>query len=423
MQPVDQKQAFLEKLILEHSSVESSVFSKKAFDHFLEIGLPCKKCESYKYFPLAKVYEDKPLQEKATLLKNDVKEKVLPECQGSYIVLHNGLLNLELSDISRISKAISIEKLESSQSAFMPFVHAKLIQRQKMELDPFALYCQASLKGLLVLIKDDMKLEAPLQIITYFDSSKYLPTCNIYLHLGKNARSEIIHTSVHCGEGPSTSFVDLDLDQGAICAFTRLHADSLSIMLDHMSVYLKKEAKVDIYDLIMPKVPAKFHVHVQHLQPHSESTLHALSLIDEKNEYHISTNFEHLAKEAQSSQHIKTVLASKAKASFEGQIHVHKEALFTQSYQKHASLMLGEHGTINSRPNLRIFADDVKASHGATIAELDQDSLFYLKTRGLDEKTAKKLLLDGFCQEMIQNLGLDSLKEEATMLLERIDSI
>lgn len=423
MQVMDQKQAFLDKLISEKQENDSSIFGKKAFDHFLEIGLPDKKTPTYEYFPLAKLYEDKPNAQYLTLSKDQVLEKVLPECLESYVVLYNGQVNLELSNISRIANDVIIEKLEANSSPYMPFVHAKLVQRQKKELDPFALYCQSSLKGLLIVVKDGHKLEAPLQIITFFDQALCLPSVNVYLHVGKNASCEIAHTSVHEGFGQSTSFIDLDIDHGGACEFTRLHADAPSIMLDTMRVHLKKESKVNVFDLNMPDHPSKFHLHVIHHQPNSISNFHALSLIEEKHEYHISTNFEHIAGDAMSSQHIKTVVSSKAKVSFEGQIHVHKEALLTQSYQKHASLMLGDFGMVNSKPNLRIFADDVKASHGATITELDQDSLFYLKTRGIDEKEAKKLLLEGFCLEMIQKLSLDSLKEEATSLLQRLEAL
>lgn len=419
----DQKQAFLEQLIIEHNSQEASVFSKKAFDHFLEIGLPDKKNVSYHYFPLAKLYENKLKQDTHKITKQEIMDKVLPECIGSYLVVYNGILDLSLSDISRISKDIVVEPLEKSTAAYMPFIHAKLIQRQKKELDPFVLYSQAFLKGLLVMIKEGVPLQAPIQIITYFDTKQCLPSANIYMHVGKQSCCELIHTQVHQGEGRSSSFIDIDIDQKGVCSFTRFNADSLSMMLDTVRVHLKKEASAFIYDLNKPQAPSKFHLHMIHDQKHAKSNFYALNVMEEKTEYHISTNFEHIAPETSSSQHIKTVLFSKAKASFEGQIHVHQDAILTQSYQKHATIMLGESGIVNSKPNLRIFADDVKASHGATIAELDQEALFYLKTRGLDEQVAKQLLLDGFCLDILQHLKLDSLKEEAGLFLTMRDHV
>lgn len=419
---LEKKQEFLNGLISEHETSldKASMFSKKAFDHFLEIGLPDKKMSTYAYFPLSKLYEKKPRQEVLSLSKQQILEKVLPESLGSYLVIKNGRVDLELSNLSQVPSSIIIERLETSRSPYMPFVHAKLVQRQKKETDPFSLYCQASLQGLLIIIPEGLELNVPLQIISYTDSSKLLPTSNCYIHVGKEAKIELVMTALKSEYGQSASYVDIDLESNSTCEVTRLNADSEAIMLDAMTVHLKKNAFIKVCDLHMPKAPSKFHLHVIHHQKESKSEFYALSLIDEKTEYHISTNFEHIAGEVQSSQSIKTVLKSKAKASFEGQIFVHKEALLTQSYQKHATLMLGEYGIVNSRPNLRIYADDVKASHGATITELDEDGLFYLKTRGLDEHTAKKLLLDAFCAEMIQNIGLDSLKEEASSYVERL---
>lgn len=419
---LEQKQAFLEQLILEHKQGATSLFRQKAFDHFLEIGLPDKKTPTYEYFPVARLYENKDLSSPVKMTKSEILEKVLPECIGSYLVLENGIINLDLSDTSRLPKGIIIENLENSQSPYMPFVNAKLIQRQKLELDPFSLYCQASMKGILVVMPDATPVEVPLQIITVFDGSKILSSTNIYVHVGKNVTLEMIHTHICFNKCQATTFIDVDVDQASSCEITRINSDLETMMFDAMRVHLKKDASVKVFDFNIPCVPSKFHLHVMHHQKQSKSILYALSMICSKHEYHISTNFEHIAGEAESSQHVKTVLCSKAKASFEGQIHVHKEALLTQSYQKHATLMLGDYGIINSKPNLRIFADDVKASHGATIAELDADSLFYLKSRGIDEQSARALLLEGFCLEMMQEVRLDSIKEEANNFVKRLQT-
>ena len=92
-----------------------------------------------------------------------------------------------------------------------------------------------------------------------------------------------------------------------------------------------------------------------------------------------------------------------------GKILVRKEAQKTEAYQLNKNLILSQGAIANSKPNLEIFADDVKASHGATVSQLDQDQLFYLSTRGIDRNTAQHLLVSGFCREMIEQIPYDSL--------------
>jgi Fe-S cluster assembly protein SufD len=422
----DSKNAFLEAIMGEHAAnlkpnAAFALFMKKAFDHFLEIGLPDKKHPDYTYFPLTKLYEKKAFDTSAQkVTKESILEKVLPECQDSFLVIKNGCVDLELSCISGLAKSVIIEALDQSQSPYMPFIHAKLVSKQKHEKDPFVLLCQSQLQGQLIIIPENTKLTNPLQLIYLTEQDKVFPTVNTYIHVGKKASVELVLTSVCNQKTQIGSYIDLDLDSESDVQIVRSTGDSIAMMFDTMSIHLKKDAKVKIVDISQPEAPSKFHLHVIHEKTGADSAFHALSVIDEKKDYHVSTNFEHLQESSTSYQHVKTVLKSKAKASFSGQIHVHKEALLTQSYQKHATLMLGKHGMINSRPNLRIFADDVKASHGATIAELDKDALFYLKTRGLDETSSKQLLLNGFCREIIQEISSEGLKEAAMALIQKV---
>ncbi len=91
---------------------------------------------------------------------------------------------------------------------------------------------------------------------------------------------------------------------------------------------------------------------------------------------------------------------------------VRQKAQKTEAFQLNNNLLLHDHAHADSKPNLEIFADDVKASHGATVGQLDVEQLFYLKTRGISDEDAKNLLIYGFCEQVIEMIVLDSLKEE-----------
>jgi Fe-S cluster assembly protein SufD len=119
-------------------------------------------------------------------------------------------------------------------------------------------------------------------------------------------------------------------------------------------------------------------------------------------------------------QLFKGVLSDASQSSFEGKILVRPEAQKTEAYQLNKNLILNQGAVANSKPNLEIFADDVKASHGATVSQLDQEQLFYLSTRGIDINQARRLLISGFCREMIERIPYDSLLQKMLRQIQMI---
>jgi len=134
--------------------------------------------------------------------------------------------------------------------------------------------------------------------------------------------------------------------------------------------------------------------------------LYGLSLLDEKREGHVHIRIDHEAPNARSHQFFKHVVRGQARSSFEGKIFVEQEAQKTEAYQLNNNLVLSEKAAAFSKPNLEIFADDVKASHGATVAKPREDELFYLSSRGLSKQDATRHLVKGFCKELLEQVPL-----------------
>jgi Fe-S cluster assembly protein SufD len=143
---------------------------------------------------------------------------------------------------------------------------------------------------------------------------------------------------------------------------------------------------------------------------HATAKLQGVTLVKDQRQTHTHVFMGHEAPHTHSSQLFKTILNGSAKSSFEGKIFVCKEAQKTEAYQSNHNLLLGQSALAYSKPNLEIFADDVKASHGATISKLKESEMFYLKTRGLSQEMAKKLLLFAFSQEIISQVPYPHLR-------------
>ena len=136
----------------------------------------------------------------------------------------------------------------------------------------------------------------------------------------------------------------------------------------------------------------------------ASAELRGLLDLSGKEEGHVDVLMEHHAPHCRSRQHFKFVLQDQSRSSFAGKIYVHQAAQKTESYQLNQNLLLSDEAFASSKPNLEIFADDVKASHGATFSQLNAEELFYFRSRGFSEAEAKELLRKGFCQEILNFL-------------------
>ena len=131
-----------------------------------------------------------------------------------------------------------------------------------------------------------------------------------------------------------------------------------------------------------------------------------------KNKHHeIRTKTNHLYENTKSYQLIKSVIDDSSKSVYQGKIYVDSEAQKTDGYQLSKAVLLNEQAEFNAKPELEIYADDVKCSHGSASGSLDEDSIFYLMSRGLDKKTAKELLINGFLLDVVEKITDEEIKK------------
>jgi Fe-S cluster assembly protein SufD len=146
-------------------------------------------------------------------------------------------------------------------------------------------------------------------------------------------------------------------------------------------------------------------VHVKLNEPHASCIMNGLYFLNHDNQHIDNAIYvEHVAELGVSSMIFKGVLDKKSKAQFLGKVHVHENAQRTNAHQENHNLLLSSQADVTSQPKLEIYADDIKCTHGATVGQLDQDSLFYLRSRGIDEGTALKMLTDAFVAEIVEKI-------------------
>lgn len=149
------------------------------------------------------------------------------------------------------------------------------------------------------------------------------------------------------------------------------------------------------------------------------NTVNGLALVDGDQYVDMHTVVNHQKRNCHSSQLYKTILDDNAQATFYGLINVHQDAQKTQAYQRNANVLLTDNASINTRPQLIIYADDVKCSHGATIGQLDEQAMFYMQSRGIPPKEAKRLLLLAFVQDILDSLHIQPLRSRIEHLVQK----
>jgi Fe-S cluster assembly protein SufD len=144
----------------------------------------------------------------------------------------------------------------------------------------------------------------------------------------------------------------------------------------------------------------------------AEMELNGVSVLEEDEQSHQFVRVHHEVENCTSHQYFKNIINDRARASFDGTVVVNKGAQLTNSDQLINNLMLSDEGHADCKPNLMIFADDVKCAHGATVGQLDDDQLFYLKTRGLSESVAKEILTQSFARSIVQKIPFEPVVKE-----------
>lgn len=393
----------------------------KGWDHFEELGLPNRKAEVFQYVNLNKLYS-----KQLTLSAQhpiSIQEHILPECKKSYVVFVNGQMDLSLSNLTGLPEKVIAIPLKEALRSFGSFINNQVAKNLQEEVDPFAALNAAFIqKALFFYVPPSVVLKNPLQIIHVVQGENQLICPRIEFFFGALSEAKVITTVVGSGSGNFfNSVTNFSLEEGSQIDYSRVLFESSGYHFDATRATLKKDSKLETVIAEMGAETYRDDYKVALVGSNAEVHLNGVAMLRERLESHTHVLVDHQAPDCRSLQVFKNSLDGFSKASFEGKIYVHKIAQKTQAFQLNNNLILSDGAKCDSKPNLEIFADDVKASHGATFGSLDDEQLFYLRARGISERSAKNLLIQGFCFEIIEKIKIPSLlslaMEKATTYL------
>lgn len=381
--------------------------------------------EGYKYVQLQKLFELE-FNEGSSSFQEDVKRFSENMNESSTIYLSQG--HFVKSTLDKASK-IGVYSFDEALSIFPSLITSRLAKIAEEEKDPFALFNLSQVPyGMVLYVPPKTIGKTLIRVLDYLDAEMAQSIQpKILLWVGQGAEVSLQLETISKKSGHLYNrLIDIHLEADAKLKLLKTDSEASQLwMFDHLRASLKRDSSLSFFDLSFESYCLKQDLQISLLEEGAEAALRGLSLLQGKEQLHTKVLVKHLDERTTSHQEFKSVLFDHAKVSFEGKIWVDTKAQFTEAYQVCRSLILGTHATSFIKPNLEIFTDEVKASHGATIARLDEEPLFYLRSRGLSEKEAKMHLIRGFCQDMLDHVDYEpfsqKIREKLTKALQKME--
>lgn len=233
-----------------------------------------------------------------------------------------------------------------------------------------------------------------------------------YLEIVLEDNSELHILETHKGEGAywKNMTTSIKIGQNAHLFHYRIQEDSKeAIHTNICQVELEKDASYNIISLNTGAKLSRHQVNGALKGPNANCSLSGINLLTDKQVADTTIVIEHKAPHCQSHQNYRSVLDGQSTGIFQGKVHVHQIAQKTDGYQKSDTILLSDTAQMNTKPELEIYADDVKCSHGTTTGKLEETPLFYLRSRGIPEDEAKNLLIQSFVGEVLQNMANEDI--------------
>ena len=396
-----------------------------AIKNFENKGFPTKKEEAWKYTSLNAILKNDftvfPKNESSIEFK-DVKKYFIHEIDTYKVVFIDGVFSSNLSstthegiDVCLMSSALNKPKYKMVIDNYFNKIASK-------DESLTSLNTAFANEGAYVNIPKSTVVRKPIEIM-YFstgsEASLMVQPRNLII-VGENSHVQIIERHQSLNENPvlTNSVTEIFALKRAIVDYYKIQNDNLEAnLIDNTYVSQKQETNVSVNTFCFGGNLTRNNLNFYHFGERIVSNLNGITIIGEKQHVDHYTLVQHSTPNCESHQDYKGIFSDRSTGVFNGKIFVEKEAQKTNAFQKSNNILLGDKSTINAKPQLEIYADDVKCSHGCTIGQLDETAMFYMQTRGIPKKEAKALLMYAFSNAVIDSIKIPELKQRITKII------
>ena len=388
-------------------------------------GFPTKKEEAWKYTSLNSVLKNDfsvfPKHEN-TIEFSDVKKYFLHEIDTYKVVFIDGVFSSFLSATTHDGLDVCLMSSALAKPKYKMVIDAYYHQIANKEESLTALNTAFATEGAFIHVPKSKVVDKPIEIMyftTGIESALLVQPRNLIV-VGENSHVQIIerHQCLQGNPALTNSVTEVFAQKRAIVDYYKIQNDVLTAnLVDNTYISQKQESHVSVHTFSFGGNLTRNNLNFYHFGERIDSTLKGITIIGHKQHVDHFTLVNHATPNCESHQNYKTIIADSATGVFNGKIFVEKEAQKTDAFQQNNNILIGDKATINAKPQLEIFADDVKCSHGCTIGQLDETALFYMQQRGIPQKEAKALLMYAFSNDVIESIKIPELKQRITKII------
>ena len=390
---------------------------ESAFEYFTEKGFPTVKNEDWKYTnvaPIAK--EDFQIGESAGFAGENIAQFVAEESKQSVLVFTNGSFDKSASNLEAINDAKVLSFSEAANDEkFAKIFRAKLGNLIDFEKNGFTALNTAFIgEGAFVFIPKNKKIESPIQLLFFTDDGK-ISFPRVLIAAENHSEATIIESYIRADETKylTDAVIEIFLSDEAKIKHTRVQRESHEAF--HVGTTGAEINRGSVYDSTNINLGARLSRHdieVKFNAEGGEAFVDGLYMISEDQHHDTHSIIDHQLPNCNSHQNYKGIVDGKARAVFNGKVFVRENARGTDANQSNKNLLLSNDARVDTKPQLEIYNDDVKCAHGATVGQLEEEELFYLLSRGLNESLARNLLTYGFAEEIVNKITIPSIKRQ-----------
>lgn len=392
---------------------------EQAFAEFEKLGFPTTKHEEWKYTNLKSI-TDKTFQSTCEI-KSLVNELFIASIESkltaNFLVFVNGSLVNELSKIIEQDNNIVISNIAAARTNNQTIFNQHFGKYAKVEGEAMNALNTALLSdGAFVFVPKGKTVAHPVVIFNISDASDLnvlaqprnlivaeesssVTLVETYYAVGSNASFTNVVTETYAGKNAHVEHYKIQQQGGE------------SYQNNFTQIFQEADTNINHVTLTLDGTMVRNNLHFYMNGEHCNSLLYGLYVTDNKDFVDNHTRVDHAKPNCFSDEKYKGILKDQSTAVFNGKIMVHLDAQKTNAYQRNQNILLSDDATVNTKPQLEIFADDVKCTHGATIGELDEEPMFYLRSRGIPENVARKLLLNAFADDIAEKIKIPELVE------------
>jgi Fe-S cluster assembly protein SufD len=236
----------------------------------------------------------------------------------------------------------------------------------------------------------------------------------------ENSHVQIIERHQNLTQNPvlTNSVTEIFAEKRAIVDYYKIQNDNANAsLIDNTFIKQDRESLASVHTFSFGGKLTRNNLNFYQEGERMDSTLKGITIIGDKQHVDHNTLVHHIEPNCESHQDYKGIFSDKATGVFNGKVVVEKEAQKTNAFQANNNILLSDKASINTKPQLEIFADDVKCSHGCTIGQLDESAMFYMRSRGIPEKEAKALLMFAFTNNVLESVKIPELKQRITKII------